>query len=56
MPEAIAGPELAAGRLRTLRTTVPLPELDFFASWRITPEAATVEAVATIAAEVAAAS
>lgn len=53
VPEAIAGPELAAGRLRTLRTTVPLPELDFFASWRITPEAATVEAVATIAAEVA---
>ncbi len=53
VPEAIAGGELASGRLRSLRTTVQLPDLDFFASWRITPEAATVEAVATIAAEVA---
>ncbi len=53
VPEAIAGLELASGRLRVLQTDVPLPELDFFASWRVTPEAATVEAVATIAAEVA---
>jgi DNA-binding transcriptional LysR family regulator len=53
VPEAIAGLELASGRLRVLQTDVSLPELDFFASWRVTPEAATVEAVATIAAEVA---
>jgi DNA-binding transcriptional LysR family regulator len=53
VPEAIAGLELASGRLRTLQTDVSLPELDFFASWRVTPEAGTVEAVATIAAEVA---
>ncbi|MCA0320325.1 MAG: LysR family transcriptional regulator [Proteobacteria bacterium] len=53
VPEEIAGPELGSGRLRALRTSVPLPDLDFFASWRMTPAAATVEAVATIAAEVA---
>jgi DNA-binding transcriptional LysR family regulator len=52
-PEAIATPELAAGRLRVVRTAIPMPVLDFYASWRLTPEAATVEAVATIAAEVA---
>ncbi len=54
VPEAIARIELESGRLRRLETTVVLPELDFYASWRMTPEAATPEAVATIAAEVAA--
>lgn len=53
VPSAIAGAELGAGRLRALRTTVRLPELDFFAAWRTTPDAGTIEAVATIAAEVA---
>jgi DNA-binding transcriptional LysR family regulator len=54
VPEAIARIELESGRLRRLETTVLLPELDFYASWRMTPEAATPEAVATIAAEIAA--
>jgi DNA-binding transcriptional LysR family regulator len=53
VPEAIAGTELSAGRLRSLRTTVPLPDLDFFAAWRVTPDAGTIEAAAMIAAEVA---
>lgn len=54
IPEAIAGAELASGRLRALKTKVALPDLDFFASWRVTPDAGTIEAVAAIAAEVAA--
>lgn len=53
IPEAIAQAELASGRLRALKTTVALPDLDFFASWRVTPDAGTIEAVAVIAAETA---
>lgn len=53
VPSAIAGTEIAARRLRILRTTLTLPELDFFAAWRMTPDAGTIEAVAMIAADVA---
>lgn len=56
IPAAIAGAELRSGRLRELRTVIAMADLDFHAAWRVTPDAATVEAVARIAQEVAAAS
>lgn len=53
IPAAIAGDELKSGRLRRLRTTVTVADLDFHAAWRLTPDAETVEAVARIAQDMA---
>jgi DNA-binding transcriptional LysR family regulator len=53
IPSAIVETEISAGRLRPIASPAVLPQLNFVAAWRITPDSATVEAVADLAVEVA---
>lgn len=54
IPSPIAAEKLTAGELKRIDTAVQLPDLDFIAAWRATPDAATIEAVADLAGEAAA--
>ncbi|QCI65028.1 LysR family transcriptional regulator [Phreatobacter stygius] len=54
IPSPIAADKLTAGQLKRVDTMVLLPDLDFVAAWRVTPDAATIEAVADLAGVVAA--
>jgi DNA-binding transcriptional LysR family regulator len=53
IPSAIVETDMQVGRLRRIVSPAVLPQLDFVAAWRITPDTATVEAVADLAVEVA---
>ncbi|MBN8938073.1 MAG: LysR family transcriptional regulator [Rhizobiales bacterium] len=54
IPSPIAADRLTAGQLKRVDTMVSLPDLDFVAAWRSTPDTATIEAVADLAGTVAA--
>ena len=49
IPSPIAAEKLTAGELKRIDTAVQLPDLDFVAAWRATPDASTIEAVADLA-------